>query len=580
MQVKPARVLAVGLSHLFLLCVLPAIAQDEQTPQATDPFFEQIAVSIVNVEVYVEDKTGKPITDLTRDDFEVTEDGRPVELVNFYRVAGGRPNAEPKVLRETEPMGAEATTVEPIALEPTAPAVPDSQRLHLVVYVDNFNIHPLNRNRVFSQLRLFLRQTLRPGDEVMVASYDRSLNIRHPFTGDADSVNRILLELEEFSGMALERESERADAIQKIYESDSLRQALWQAKQFSDNQSHELDGTLDALAEMLDSLAGLPGRKMLLHLSDGLPMVPGQDLYQAIQQRFADLSTLAEAQSRDHSRRFMSIIARANSNRISFYTIDASGLETRAMGAETRAISSPVVVGSAVSSVRARNLQSTLELMAERTGGRAILNTNDVSEGLERIAGDFSNYYSLGYRTPTTERGRYHRIEVRLKNPVNGWSLRHREGYRGKSLETEIADGIKAFLVHDYQTNPLGVTIEVGEAASPDLNGFFDVAVRVRVPIGKIVLLPRPDFREGRLRLYFGALDEQGRDAPLQELPFELRIPESSVEIARQDEMVRVINATMRPGSHKLVVAVRDEIGDERSFVGRWLTVGNEEPGS
>jgi len=582
MSFKPKQRITMPALLAAVAFYVPGVAaQEPATPEAENPFFEQIAVRVVNVEVYVEDKEGNPVTDLTLDDFEVTEDERPVELVNFYRVADGRPSLRPSAPAELETAAqpdAEPQTpqpTEPGAFEPAAaaPAVPEAQRLHLIVYVDNFNIHPLNRNRVFSQLRVFLSDTLKGGDEVMVASYDRSLHIRHPFTTSTDAVNRALLELEEFSGMAVEREAERTDAIKKIYETRSLHEALWAAKQFSDNQNHELNGTLDALNEMIESLAGLPGRKMLLHVSDGLPMVPGQDLYQAVQQRFADISTLAEAQSRDKSRQFMSLIARANSNRISFYTIDASGLETRAMGAETQSINSPVIVGSAVSSVRARNLQDTLILMAGRTGGRAIFNTNDVSAGLAGVASDFANYYSLGYRAPDVGSGRYRKIEVRLKNPIRGWTIRHREGYRDKSLEAEIADGVKAYLVHGYETNPLGVTLAVDQQADPQADGLVDVAISVRVPIDNIVLLPRQGFFEGRLRLYFGAVDEEGRDAPLQELPFELRIPESSLEIARKDSMERVINATMRPGSQKLVVAVRDEIGEQRSFVGRWLTI-------
>ena len=573
-----------------LLCALPAAAQEEPEAEAGS-FFEQISVNVVNVEVYVTDREGNPVLGLTRDDFEIREDDHPVELVNFYRVADGRPTPD-EVVDEastespTEPE-ADTPTIE-IEQEADAelaqslreiearnqPVFPDAQRLHLIVYVDNFNIHPLNRNRVFGRLTRFLHEILQPGDEVMVASYDRSLHIRHPFTRDAAAVNRALDELQEFSGMALEREAEREDAVRKIYETESVHTALWEAKQFSDNQEHELDNALDALEEMLDSLAGLPGRKMLIHLSDGIAMVPGQDLYQAIQQRFADRSALGLAHSRDRSRRYMSLIARANSNRITFYTIDASGLETRAMGAESQGVNSPLTVSSTIGATRARNLQGPLFLMADRTGGRAIVNTNDVSQGLERIRTDLSNYYSLGYRAPVANRGRYHKIEVRLTDPKRGWTLRHREGYRDKSVETEVSDGVRAFLVHGYETNPLDVKLDVGEQGPRDADGFVNVAIRVRVPIERIALLPRQEFHEGRLRLYFSAADPEGRDAPLQELPFELRVPDSSVEAAKQDEMVRVINATMRPGAHKLVVAVRDEITGEQSFVGRWLTVG------
>jgi VWFA-related protein len=553
------------------LMTMPVLAQGNPEQASEETFFEQVAVSVVNVEVFVTDKEGNPITDLTRDDFEVTEDGRPVEIVNFYRVSGGTP--QPEAQSEPEaPTAQEAARPGPLPVEV---AIPESQRLHLVIFVDNFNIHPLNRNRVFSRLRVFLNDTLKRGDEVVLASYDRSLHLRHPFTEDVDAVNRALVELEGFSGSALERESERAEALKLIYETDSVYNAFARAKTFSENQHHEVNRALDALREMLDSLAGLPGRKMLIHLSDGLPMVPGQDLYQAIQQRFGDVSAIGEAFTRDLSRRYTELIAHANSSRISFYTIDASGLQTRSgMGAESATINTQVPVSMAVDGIRSSNLQGTLVMMAGRTGGQAIINTNDVSAGLERFAADIGNYYSLGYRAPTTERGRYHEIEVRLRAEQRGWELRHREGYRDKSERSEMQDGIKAFLVHGYQTNPLGVTVDVGEQSAGS-DGLIAVPVRVRVPIERIVLLPRGEFYEGRLRLYFGAADEEGRDAPLQELPFELRIPKASLEMARRDEMARVIDATMRPGPHKLVVVVRDELGAERAIVGRNVDVGD-----
>ena len=572
----------------FALLALPLAAQEQEDGAQDDGaqddvFIESVAVDIVNVEVYVTDKDGNPVGGLTRDEFLVTEDGRPVELVNFYRVADGRPAAEFAPAVETTPdepeveeePGEEAPS--PSRSEPSEEVVvPESQRLHLIVYVDNFNIHPLNRNRVFSRLRSFLRDTLRSGDQAMVASYERSLHIRQPFTGRSDAVNQMLFDLEKMSGSAIERESERADALKEIYETESLHTALFRAKQFADNQQFEMENALDALEETLDSLAGLPGRKMLIHLSDGIPMVPGQDLYQAIQQRFSDNTALGEAFTRDMSRRYVRLIARANSNRISFYTIDAGGLRTRSgMGAENPAVNNMNPTAFvAVDRMRSSNLQGTLKMMANRTGGQAILNTNDVSAGLERIARDFGNYYSLGYRAPTSNRGRYHKIEVRLKEPRKDWTLRHREGYRDKTPAARMNDSINAFLVHDYSSNPLGVSIDVGQQ-TPGAKGNINVPVRVRIPLERIVLLPRGEIYEARLSIYFGATDETGREAPMQDLPLTLRIPASSVEMARRDEVARVIEATMRPGPHKLVVGVRDEISEERSVVGRVLTVGS-----
>jgi hypothetical protein len=245
------------------------------------------------------------------------------------------------------------------------------------------------------------------------------------------------------------------------------------------------------------------------------------------------------------------------------------------MGAENPAVANSYApVGMAVDGMRARNLQGTLKLMANHTGGQAIINTNDVTAGLQRMARDFGNYYSLGYRAPTVDRGRYHRIEVRLKDGERGLDVRHRDGYRDKSLEAQMHDGIKAFLIHGHQTNPLGISIDIGTQSDAG-DGMILVPVRIRVPMANVVLLPRGERHDGQLRIYFGATDEEGRDAPLQELPFELRIPASAIDVARRDEVARVIDARMRPGPHKLVIAVRDEIGAEHSVVGRHLVVGD-----
>ncbi len=557
-----------------LLVAGPAAAQEvSSTQEAPDgTFFERIAVDIVNVEVYVSDKSGEPVGGLERDDFVVTEDGKPVEIVNFHHVSAGRVASEPP----SEPPSSQGVDREPLELPPgVETTIPESQRLHLIVYVDNFHIHPLNRNRVLLHLRSFLRTTVKPGDDVMIASYDRSLHIRHPFTSDPELVNNAMRELETLSGVAVERESERAAAVKAIYEAQTLRAAESHAREFSDSGYHELGLALKAVDELIDSLAGLPGRKMLLHVSDGLPMVPGQDLFAAIQNRFADISALGQAVSWDMSREFNRVIARANSNRISFYTIDAGGLRVQSgMGAENPAVSSPHVVSGTIDGVRRRNLQAPLLLMAAHTGGQSIVNTNNMSGGLERFARDFGNYYSLGYRAPTTSRGQYHKIEVRLRNKTRGQRIRHRDGYRDKSIEAKISDGVTAFLVHSYQPNPLGVSLDLGQQSLAD-DGLVNVAIRVRVPMEKLVFLPYGDVHVSRLSLYFGATDEKGRDAELEELSFELRIPESSLEKAKQDEVVRVVNATMRKGMQKVVVAVRDEIAEERSIVGRYVRIGS-----
>lgn len=557
---------------LFVLgTVAGTAAQDTTSSEEEGGFFEEVAVEIVNVEVYVTDSDGNPVDGLTIDDFEVLEDKRPVELLNFYAVTNGRPSTLEDPLDETpvDPLLDTQDELDEIAY-------PEEQRLNLIIYVDNLFIHPLNRNRVFDRLRGFLYDTLKPGDQVMVASYDRSLHIRHPFSTDIDTVSLALDETQKLTGYAQSREQERSEMIREIYESTSLHSALFKASSFADNARNEAEESIDGLREMLESLAGLPGRKMLVHVSDGLPAVPGQDLFQAVQQHYADQSALAEAMGYDLSQRYVHLIAEANSNRVSFYTIDAAGLRTQSgIGADTRAVNTPTGVNMAVDSIRTSNLQDTLINMADRTGGQAIFNTNDVSEGLQRVTQDFNNYYSLGYRAPVSKRGRYHDIEVRLPGKEKGWRIRHREGYRDKPIESQMEDAINAYFVHGYQTNPFDASIDVGNQTR-DSNGTFNVPIRVRIPIKSITLVPRPGIHEAQLQLYFSAVDEKGSKAPVAEMPLELRIPDESLEVAMEDELSRVINLTMKPGPHKFVVGVRDEVSEVRSIIGKYVTVGQQ----
>ena len=152
----PTRHSRIVLGALVFSLALPVASQQEETPDEPEIFLEQVAVDIVNVEVYVTDKEGNPISGLTRGDFEVTEDGRPVEVVNFYRVADGLADQRPESALEEQVEEADSVAEEDAvrALPPLKAEifVPESQRLHMIVYVDNYNIHPLNRNRVFKNL--------------------------------------------------------------------------------------------------------------------------------------------------------------------------------------------------------------------------------------------------------------------------------------------------------------------------------------------------------------------------------------------------------------------------------------------
>src|SRR5262245_10811235 len=147
---------------------------------------ETVNVNVVNVDVYVTDKKGNRVTGLTQGDFEIFENKRPMAITNFFAMDAGKPIAPAPLPAAPAEPGAAPAVAEP------APAIgpaPEDQRLLLVVYVDNFNLRPFNRNRVLRELRVFLNNKLRKGDLMMLVSYDRSVHIRQSFTSDPGLIN-------------------------------------------------------------------------------------------------------------------------------------------------------------------------------------------------------------------------------------------------------------------------------------------------------------------------------------------------------------------------------------------------------
>ena len=536
------------------------------------PFVETVEVNVVNVEVVVTDKKGNHVTGLTRADFEIYEDGREVPITNFYAreieapATVGRPIEAPT---EKPPAAAGSAAGRPL------PTLPADQRLHLVVYVDNFNIRPLDRNRVLGKVRTFLYDNLRPDDLVMLVSYDRSLKVERPFTTDVGSISKLLIEMESTTGHALRTDAERRDLLDEIENADrnETSRLVYRIRQHAQSLDNDLAYTIDALKSLIGPLSGLPGRKAILHVSGGLPMMPARDLFYAVQQRSDDISILGETSAFDASRRFQELAAVANANRVTFYAIDASGLRTYGADAIQRRGAGWQTIGPELDSMHFANLQSPIRFLADATGGVAVVNTNDVGPGLERIGRDFSSYYSLGFSPTRQADGRFHRIEVRVKR--EGLQVRHREGYRAKSVETQMTDGTTSALLYGVDNNPIDVGLEMAQQQRRE-DGNYLVTLLVRVPFDQIVLVPQGEVYRAGVRLFLSAMGSDGGMSPVERQPIPIRIPKEHIEAALRESLVYETQLVMRGGRHKVAVGLRDDLGQTSSFVSRYVRVGQE----
>ena len=556
---------------LLTLLTAPLAARDDAAPEPIDDltrFIDTVDVNIVNLDVFVTDKKGERITGLTKDDFELFVDGDPAPISNFYAVEGGMAKIVPEGIAPVE-----VPEFEDPRLRPERPPLPENQQLHLVVYVDNLNLRPFNRNRVLGAARTFLRQRMQPGDQVMLVTFERSMHIRQPFTADPELVAGLLYDIEEMAASAIHYDSDRRDIMQAIDEAQDIYDVRGRVFQYAESLYNDMDFTIRALSDLTESLAGLPGRKAILYVSDGLPLRPAEDMFHAMDQAFTDQHTLIEIHRYDLTREFQRLTSTANTNRVTFYTVDAAGLRTYSyMDASNQTANANAAF---IDQVHFSNLQSPLILMAQETGGLVAMNTNNHSLGMDKMAEDFENYYSLGFSPGETVSGRYHRIEIKLKNSDKKLRVRYREGFRSKPVETRMVDSTLAALNYGYEKNPLGIDLELGRESPQDgKRKRFLLPVRVKIPLGNVAFLPQQGMHRGRIRLFIAAQDEEGGQSEVQNVEIPINIPESDFELAQGQFWGYDITLQMRPGRQIVAVGVRDEIGALTGFVTRATQIG------
>jgi VWFA-related protein len=605
MRAPIMKILSVS-SALLLAAWAPALAAKAPARAPAGPSFgEAVEVNVVNVDVYATDKNGQRISGLGKDDFELLEDGKRVPISNFEVVAAD---------------AAAAAASGPVAARAPEDAV------NLVVYFDDFNIRPAHRAKAVQQLGDFLAHKLVPGDRVMLVTYDLGLHVRFPFTSDPAVIAKGLAEIGTLATHGGETDRDRSQSFEAMMDiqRDSLadptdpvpcpQNIVTPAQAYAAARRQEVLRSISTLTVLVNSLSGVPGRKALLHVSDGLPLNPGEELFEFLLELCGGQSTgggqtaapenpsggrfggnknpdeltvydsaslgvksyqaasqaMLDAQSYSVAKSLQSLAAHANAQRVTFYMLQAAGLQgpntaDAASGPADRLFQS-VGVGSSLRS----NHQDSLQLLADGTGGRSILNTNDFLPDLARMREDLSSFYSLGFTPPHTGDAHEHKLEVRVRRP--GVRLRYRQSYRDKPTIEKVVDRTLATLLYGVEDNPLEVAVEIGDV-TPAAGGQLTVPVRLRIPLFKLAILKQEENFEGKLRILVATRDEAGGASPVRQVDVPLRIPRKEVLNAMGQYYVYTLTLTLKPGLQHVAVAVRDEIAATTSYLGRPITV-------
>ena len=569
------------LAAVLTLAAAPVRTEDEPQseikPVGGLTFVDEFELTIANLVVYVTDKQGHAVTDLTADDFEVSQDGDKKQITNFKLYTDEIIRTELQQATSTAPLA----TPTP-APDPTTAAGP--QPVYLVLYIDNENLEPLDRNRVLSQTREFVRTSLHPPAQMMVVAYQRSFKVLQEFTSDPSEVLRAMREVRTYTGGRTEQVSSRRDIVDRInrlvqdgnsgtgsgsgYSGDQSSNREWnEISHAIDNYARETTNnlmfTLDSLRQVITSLSGLPGKKGIIYVSNGLPMTPGMELYYELSRATSDSSVLTKMFEFEKSRLYQQLASTANAQDVTFYAIDAEGLSMGGMGAaEYHTAQDPLSA-----SVGRHNYTDSLRYMADETGGMAIINTNDVAPKLDLVKQDLFTYYSIGYPLQASGQDKVHKIKVTLREDpaFDGYQLRYRSRFVEKSLETRVQDAVVSSLVFEIDDNPMDVDIVTGVPA-PASEKRWLLPTHVSFPLDKVAMLPEGDDFVARVVLFIAARDTDGKRSDLVRQEQEVRVPADQYEVAKKQRFGIDAQLLMEAGRYKISVALLDPLTRQDSF--------------
>ena len=533
---------------------------------------ERIEVNVIEVDVTVIDAQGKPVPGLTKDDFDLRVGGRRTPISNFYAID-----------HRAEPPG-------------QSPAAAPARRDYLVFFIDNLHLEQNEKHRALDALRGFVRQHVGRGTAAMLVTFDGNVRILERFTDDANRLVAAIDDLDRQPANAQEMDTDRRDALQAIENArnalrddqqnadqnrphaDFSTMARQQIESYARKQRADVEATIDAIDHVVGAVQGLDGRRTLVYVSDGLPMQPAAEVFEAFKsdelagqqdpkgpkldptggtsaaeltlQRVLAQSVPIDSLSENLQKPFTDLARRSAGAGVQFFGIDAGGVKSFEQGPNSNLASTRVD-----SSLVRANLHAPVQLLADETGGQAIFGRNDINAAFTQLDESLSTYYSLGFVTENT--GRDDDITVSLKR--RGLRVLAARHAHERSANQEIADRVRSALYAPVSGNPLDATVDL-QPLSGSISG---LKIEVRLPTEILSVAPGEPLSYS---LFVAMLDQDMRESPVR--MFVHRVKPDEVANA-----VQVLTMNAAPGKYTVSVAVADAYSAQATYVQRDVVI-------
>lgn len=557
----------------------------EGTP--TNPVF-RTTTRLVQVDVVVTDKQGRPIPGLKQSDFTVMQDGKP-QQIHVFEPHGGPAGAQAAAGSDTPKLPPNTYSNHPAA------ATADSWT---IVLYDLLNTPTSDQEYSRKQLLEMLR-TAPKGQPIALYLLTSRLTMVQGFTDEPDKLLKAAENLKPSRSHVLTTEAERqhttgqiAYAARELTESapststssDSvMMQQLTTGKeqQLRDMESFQVadraNFTLAAFESLSRAVSGYPGRKNLIWLSTSFPVQIEAD-------------PKMDTQPWRNATSFKTELAGAGAllakSRIAVYPVDVRGLQGRGVDISNSATEA----GNWTLSENSQNYgdlltsqaynhsdeRYTMMAVAQQTGGEAFIGTNDLKRAMQRSMEDGSTYYTLAYTPDKVDpQTVFHRIEVKIDHPE--LKLAYRRGYYSSPTKvTSPTTGVAALRGALQPGMPQSTMLFITAAVVPPDAEHKDVRIRYIVNPNGVTFTDMPD-QQKRIVLDCIAIayDKDGKEVGHASNTLDGTIKQAAYETVMNNGIPAQQELTLPPGAYNLRLGVMDRPSQEIGTVDVPLVVAS-----
>ncbi len=484
--------------------------------------------------VSVTDRKGNPVEGLTAKDFNVTEDGVP-QTIQFFEFQKLPDTSDLQPLPEP----GRPRLLDKLPRTRIAPETPGSVRYNnrrlLALYFDLTALPPPDQLRALNAARQFIRTQMTSSDLVAVLSFSGgAVRVLEDFKADRD---RLLSTIETMIVGENEDVPDNADGASAPDTGAAFGQ------DDSEFNIFNTDRQLSALQTAVKMLGTISEKKSLLYFGSGLRL-----------------------NGVDNQAQLHATINAAIRAGVSIWPIDARGLQAQApMGDATRGAPGGVgmYTGASAGAMMAnfQRSQDTLWTMAADTGGKALLDSNDLAAGIVRAQKSTSSYYILGYYTGNeAQDGKFRRIRISLNGGLSA-SLDYRQGYWagkvfGKFTAADKERQLEEALMLGDPITELTIAMEIDYFQLNRAEYF--VPLVVKIPGRELALARRGGYEHTRIDFIGEVKDDYGNTIQNVRDKVDVKLSDSTAaELARRPIQYDT-GFTLLPGKYRIKFLARD----------------------